>query len=83
MTGRKEMEMEFTRDELKTIEYVMGEVLANKNGRLHYEYGNMTIELMQKIHSKLHYMDYCERHGIKYEDMTEDDFMRAYEEEDE
>ena len=41
--------------------------------------GSITIKEMQKLYSKLRYEQYCDDRGIKYEDMTEDDFISAEE----
>ena len=62
---------------------VLDELMKMGYKKLNSIFGTLTIEDMQLLHSKLHYNDYCERHGVKYEEMTDEDYIRAYEEEEE
>ena len=39
--------------------------------------GTDTLREMHALRSKLHYEGYCEKHGIRYEDMTDEDFEAA------
>lgn len=73
--------MKFTEQEERTI-------LAVLDGILHLPYreqnkiiGSLTIEDAGRLHSKMKYAPYCEKHGVAYEDMTESDFEAAYGEE--
>lgn len=78
MTERDTM----TRNEKRTVVAVFGDLLMNfRYDELNTFMGSITIEEMQKLYNKLKYEPYCKRHGIKYKDMTEDDFINAYEEE--
>ena len=43
--------------------------------------GSLTIDGMAELYKKLKYEDYCKEHGIRYEDMTESDYMDYAEEE--
>ena len=43
--------------------------------------GSETIKEMRTLYDKLRYEEYCERRGIAYEEMTEEDFIDAYEHE--
>lgn len=44
---------------------------------LNYFIGSETIREMHALRSKLYHEDYCDRHHIRYEDMTEIDFENA------
>lgn len=70
--------MTLTHEEKMTVLAVFGELLRKPDRELNTFLGSMTIEEMHKLYGKLHYEDYCEEHGIKYEDMTEEDFIDAY-----
>ena len=72
-----------TEAEKRTVLAVFGELLKKPYGELNTFLGSLTIEEMQKLYSKLKYEPFCLRHGIKYEDMTEEDFIQAYDEENE
>lgn len=74
--------MTFTDREVRTIKAVLNDLVLNfSDDQLHKFIGSETIKEMKTLERKLHYADYCERHGIAYEDMTEEDQMYAYEEE--
>ena len=73
--------MELSNKEIRTIKAVLNDLVMNfSDSELNKFMGSITIEEMKKLERKLYYMDYCEEHGIAYEDMTEDDFIREYEE---
>lgn len=67
--------------ELGTVLAVFDSVMHRND--LNSWLGSLTIEEMSKLYHKLRYRGYCESHGITYEEMTEDDFMSAYFEEQE
>lgn len=69
-----------TDNEKRTVQAVFSELLKKPYSELNSFLGNITIEEMQKLYSKLRYSQYCDSHSIKYEDMTEDDFISAEEE---
>lgn len=77
------MAYNFNHGEERLVFVVLDELMKMGYKKLNSIFGTLTIEDMQLLHSKLHYNDYCERHGVKYEEMTEDDYIRAYEEEEE
>ena len=77
------MAYKFNRDEERLVFVVLDELMKMGYKKLNSIFGTLTIEDMQLLHSKLHYNDYCERCGIKYEEMTDEDYIRAYEEEEE
>ena len=73
--------MELTNKEVKTLKAVLYDLVTTfQDYELHRFMGSETIKEMKKLQQKLYYLDYCEEHGIKYEDMTEDDFIQEYEE---
>ena len=74
--------MELSKSEKKMLCGVLAEVLSHTD-ELHKRFGSITIEEMDKLYWKLKFSDYCARHNINYEDMTEDDYMRYYYEENE
>lgn len=77
------MAYKFTNDEERLVFVVLDELMKMGYKKLNTVFGTLTIEDIQVLHSKLHYNDYCERHGVKYEEMTDEDYIRAYEEEEE
>lgn len=72
--------MTLSANEKRTVLAVFQSLGSMKYGELNKFLGSITIEEMMKLRHKLEHEDYCDRHGIKYEDMTEEDFERAYEE---
>lgn len=73
--------MKLSENEKRTVKAVFGELLKKPYSELNCFLGSLTIEEMKKIYSKLRYEQYCDNRGIKYEDMIEDDFISAEEEE--
>lgn len=67
-----------TREEKRTVLGVFDSLMHKTYSELNSFLGSETIEKMQKLYTKLKYEGYCERHGIRYEDMTEADFENAY-----
>ena len=72
--------MKLTADEKRTVRAVFAELLKKPYSELNCYLGSLTIEEMQKLYSKLRYEEYCDERGIKYDDMTDDDFIAAEEE---
>ena len=72
--------MKLTANEKRTVKAVFGELLKKQHSELNCFLGSLTIEEMRKLYLKLRYEQYCDEHGINYEDMTEDDFISAEEE---
>lgn len=73
--------MTLTADEMRTVEAVFGELGRIPYSKLNTFLGSETIREMCTIYQKLRYEKYCERNGITYEEMEEDDFINAYLEE--
>lgn len=72
--------MNLTDNEKRTVREVLGELLKKPYKELNTFLGSITIQEMQILYNKMKYEKYCEEHGIRYEDMTENDFIQAYEE---
>ena len=68
-------EMTFTGDEVRTIYVVLDQMrdFGWEKSRL----GTITWREMLELSSKIRCYDYCKRNGIKYEEMTDDDFLEA------
>lgn len=73
--------MTLTKKEKKVVLAVFSELLGRKYHELNTFLGTETINEMQVLCSKLRHEEYCERRGITYEEMTEEDFIDAYEHE--
>lgn len=65
--------------ELTIIEGVLNEIIYDPNAWT--TFGTMTVEELRHIANKLRMRKYCEKYGIRYEDLTGDDYDRAYLEE--
>ena len=73
--------MTLSERELQTVQAVFEDCLQLGYPKLNKFMGSLTIEYMIELNSKLRHRKYCEQHKIKYEDMTAEDFERAYFEE--
>ena len=69
--------MTLTAKEKRTVLVVFEELNKKGYSELNTFLGSITIKEMQTLCQKLRYEEYCERHGIAYEEMTEDDFIDA------
>ena len=65
-------------NEADLIKGVFCELLSQPNAE--GRFGSLTVAYMACLVSKLSYADFCERHDINYEDMTDLDFEAAYRE---
>ena len=74
-------EMTLSAEEIRTVYAVFDELRMKKYSELNTFLGSETIKDMRNLASKIHCSDYCSRHGIKYEEMTDDDYIYMYEEE--
>ncbi len=72
--------MNLTPKEKNTVKAVFAELLKKPYSKLNGFLGDMTISEMKTIYLKLRYEKYCADRGIRFEDMTEIDFMYADEE---
>ena len=70
--------LQLTKEEKRTVREVFGELLRKPYDELNSYLGSLTIKEMMWLYRKLNYEDYCEERGIRYEDMTEDDFIDAH-----
>ena len=73
--------MTLTKKEKKVVLAVFDELNKKRDTELNMYLGSETIKKMRTLYDKLRYEEYCERRGIKYEEMTEEDFIDAYEHE--
>lgn len=73
--------MTLTKKEKRVVLAVFSALLGRKYHELDTFLGSETINEMQVLYSKLRHEEYCERRGITYEEMTEEDFIDAYEHE--
>lgn len=64
--------------DLDVIYGVFCELLKQPYDKLNRFLGSETIKQMFIISDKLILRDYCERHDLKYEDLTYDDRVDAY-----
>lgn len=69
--------MTLTANEKRTVLAVFGELKRMRYSELNTFLGSMTIKDMYTLYSKLEHEDYCNRRGILFEDMTEEDFEDA------
>lgn len=67
-----------TNEEKRTVMAVFDSILKLRYEEMNRFLGSMTIKEMQEMYNKMKYEGYCEAHGIKYEDMDEEDFVDAY-----
>lgn len=65
--------------EKRVVLAVFGALLRRNDTE--YFLGTETIADMKEIYYKLRYEKYCKRRGITFEEMTEEDFIDAYEHE--
>lgn len=70
--------MTLTEIEKRVVRAVFGALLIKRESELETFLGTETIKEMREIYRKLHYEKYCERRGITFEEMTEDDFIDAF-----
>lgn len=73
--------MTLTKKEKKVVLAVFDELNKKRDAELNMYLGSETIKEMRTLYDKLRYEEYCERRGITYEEMTEEDFIDAYEHE--
>ena len=66
-----------TNREKVITEHVLLELLKQKEKTLNKMFGSETIKDIGNLYRKLYYSDYCEKNGIKFEDMTDADFNDA------
>ena len=73
--------MTLTKKEKRVVLAVFGELNKKRDTELNMYLGSETIKEMRTLYNKLRHEEYCERMGIAYEEMTEEDFIDAYEHE--
>lgn len=75
------MKMELTSREKNLVQGIIGDLLSKPYNELNKTFGTETIQEMANLYSRMRWDDYCKRHNVKYEDLTEDDYEQAYREE--
>lgn len=76
---KRDYSITLTDEEGRMVKAVLGELRRMSRAELdRIGLGSITEELAWKLESKLTYLPYCKEHGIRYEDMTEDDFIDEY-----
>ena len=70
----------FSRDKARVVWSVFCELANLPRNELRQMFGTDAAKEICQLAGELRYYDYCDQRGIKYEDMTEEDFVRAYEE---
>ena len=69
--------MNLTTKEKRTVKAVFAKLLEKPYYELNSFLGSITIDEMETLYLKLKYEKYCEDHDIRFEDMTEIDFLYA------
>lgn len=66
-------------NEIALVKSVLNTLFSGfSHKELNCYFGSITIEQMRKLSEKLNHAEYCKRHGIRFEDMTESDYEAAY-----
>lgn len=71
---------EITQREKQIVLSVFSDLLRKSFAELNTFIGSETIKDMAEMYHRLSFDDYCRAHNVRYEDMTEGDFIAAYEE---
>lgn len=69
--------MNLTPKEKRTVKAVFAELMKKPYSELNRFLGSITIDEMKTLYLKLRYEKYCEDLRIRFEDMTEIDFLYA------
>ena len=72
--------MTFTDNEQRTILAVLDAVTRLPYDKQNTFMGSVTIKEARALYSRMIHAPYCEKHGIRYEDMDEFDFEAEYRE---
>ena len=67
----------FSDDETRTVLSVFNELMKMTYDELNKFLGSITIKETSTLYTKIRYRNYCRRHNIRFEDMTDDDFENA------
>lgn len=65
--------MKFTKAEMDLFKMVLREVAKKDYDEIMNLVGSMYVEPVKRLADRLNTQWYCERHNIRYEDLTEDD----------
>ena len=69
--------MNLTNVEKRTVLVVFDELAKMPYSKLNTFLGSITIKEMLRLRTKLEFEGYCERHNIRFEDMTDENFEDA------
>lgn len=69
--------MNLTPKEKRTVKAVFAELMKKPYSELNRFLGSITVDEMRTLYLKLRYEKYCDDHDIRFEDMTEIDFLYA------
>jgi hypothetical protein len=70
----------YSKEDMDTMRAVLESVMYKPYSELNKFMGSETIQRAAKLRSKMEHEEYCEKRGMKYEDMTEEDFEMKAEE---
>ena len=70
--------MPMTEEELKLVYALLQSFSELPYGEQLKMLGSIGVTMAYKLERKMHYYPYCQSHGIRFEDMTEDDYVNAY-----
>lgn len=67
-----------TDEERRLITAILGRLRNLPHEEQEKLLGTCGVPIMYRLERKLHYYPYWSKHGIRFEDMTEDDYVDAY-----
>ena len=70
----------YSEEDMDTMRAVLESVMYKPYSELNSFMGSETIQRASTLRNKMEHEEYCEKRGMKYEDMTEEDFEMAAEE---
>ena len=70
--------MELTSEEMKLVKAILTAFSELPYAQQEKMLGNMGVAMAYRLERKMHYYPYWSKHGIAFEDMTEDDYVDAY-----
>ena len=70
----------YSKEDMDTMRAVLESVMYKPYSELNKFMGSETIQRAATLRNKMEHEEYCEKRGMKYENMTEDDFEMAAEE---
>lgn len=74
-TIERGIEMKFTEQQERLVFIVLDEIIRKPTQELRSMFGTCTIDEIMELYDRMKLDDYCQRHGVEYENLTEDDRM--------